>query len=95
VNEQLILQWLPGILIVAVVAFPAFFFMKRNVVIRLVVACVSIVAVLLLFGAVMGHQFTFTRREDLPPLFIGVGLGWLLSAGARALRAELSRRQSL
>jgi len=93
-NEQLIPQWLPGILVVAVVAFPAFFFMKRNVVIRLVGACVSVIAVLLLFSVVIGHQFTFTRPQDLPLLILGVGLGWLLSTIGRALHAASSRRKS-
>lgn len=93
-NEHVVLQWLPGILIVAAIAFPCLFFIKRNFVLRLVAACVVVVIFLFVFGLFSGHQFSFTRREDLPPLLLGLALACLLSFGGRALRASLLRRHA-
>ena len=91
-SAETISQWLPGIAFVAIVAFLALFFPKRPIVVRLLIACVAVVAALFLFGAVIGHQFTFWRAEDLPPLVIGFALALLASETTRALLA--SRRKS-
>lgn len=91
-NVQAILQWLPGIVFVAVVAFIALFFPKRSLVVRLLIACLAVVAALFLFGLFVGHQFAFWRPEDLPPLVIGFVIALLASETTRALLA--SRRRS-
>lgn len=93
-DVQLFLQWLPGILMVAVPSFPAFFFIERGFLIRLAVACISSGCFLFLFAAVIGHQFSFTRREDVPVLALGLTLAWFLSASTRALRSTLSQRHT-
>jgi hypothetical protein len=93
-NAQIALQWMPGIGIVAVIAFFPLFFMKQHLALRIAAACFAVTALLFLFGLVLGHQFSFTRPEDLPPLFLGFLLGWLLAEVGRALRAAVARRRS-
>jgi len=79
---------------VAVIAFFPLYFMKHHLVFRIAAACLGVSAFLLLFGLVLGHQFSFTRPEDLPPLFLGFVLGWLLAEGVRALREAIARGRS-
>ncbi len=93
-DVQLFLQWLPGILMVAVPSFPAFFFLKRGLLIRFAVASISAGCFLFLFGAIIGHQFSFTRPEDMPVLALGFVFAWLLSASTRTLRSIISRRHT-
>jgi hypothetical protein len=71
-DAQIVLQWLPGVLVVAVVAFPSFFFIKRHAAIQLLAGVVSVAAVLFLFGVFLGHEFTFWRLEDMPPWVLGL-----------------------
>lgn len=91
-STQLALQWLPGIVIVAVISFFPLFFIRQHFAIRIVAASLAVAAFLLLFGMVLGHQFSFTRPEDVPPLLIGLALGCLLAALGRALRSAVARR---
>ena len=93
-NSQLVLQWLPGIGIVAVIAFFPLFFIKQRLFFRAAAACLVVTASLFLFGLVLGHQFSFTRPEDLPPLFLGLMLGWISAEVVRALRAAIARGRS-
>jgi hypothetical protein len=79
---------LPGVIVVAVLAFPLFFFPSWHFGWRLLGACIAVVAGLSLFGQFMGHQFEFLRREDLPILVVGLGVAFALSAVGRLLRAK-------
>jgi uncharacterized membrane protein YfcA len=92
-NTQIALQWLPGIVIVAFVAFFPLFFIRQNFAIRLFAACIAVAAFLFMFGLVLGHQFSFTRSEDVPPLLMGLALGCLLAVGARSLRIKVAGRR--
>ncbi|HET7366229.1 MAG TPA: hypothetical protein VFJ70_21845, partial [Burkholderiales bacterium] len=71
-DAQIVLQWLPGVLLVAVVAFPSFFLIRRHLLIQLLAACVCVAAVLFTFGMLLGHEFKFWRTEDLPPWVLGL-----------------------
>ncbi len=82
-NIQLALQWSPGIGVIAVIAFFPMFFMKQHLFFRIAAAFLAVTALLFIFGLVLGHQFSFTRPEDLPPLILGFVLGWLLAMRAR------------
>lgn len=83
-NIQIVVQWLPGVVIVAIGAFPAFFFVRQGFVIRLVLATICVLALLSVFGALIGHEFHFLRYEDMPPLVLGLAVGWLLASACRA-----------
>lgn len=87
-------QWLPGIAFVAVLMFPAHFFMRQSFIIRLFVAIVSTFAGLSLFGLMLGHEFHFTQLDDLPPLAMGLVVGILLGEGARLVRRGVARARA-
>jgi hypothetical protein len=90
-QEQLV-QWLPGIAVVAVAAFPGLFLLRKSLLVRLVAASATVIATLFLFGLMLGHQFHFARAEDIPVLLLGMLVAWLAAVCARALRAVLSHR---
>jgi hypothetical protein len=89
-NPQILLQWLPNLVVVMVVAFPAFFLMHRNVVYRLAAGTISALAFLVLLGAALEPPFSFARLQDIPPLVLGLGLAWILATIGRVLRTQLS-----
>jgi predicted RND superfamily exporter protein len=75
----------PGIIMVAVLAFPMLFFPSWHFAFRLFAACVSVLVGLGAFALFIGHQFEFLRSEDRPILMLGVGLACLIAAAARAI----------
>jgi hypothetical protein len=82
-------QWLPNILIVVVVAFPAFFLIRRGAASRLLAGTVCAGGFLLLFGASMEPPISVLRADDLPVLLLGLVIAWVLAQTARALRTQL------
>jgi hypothetical protein len=89
-SPQVIWQWLPNLLAVVVVAFPAFFLIHHNDGYRLVVGAISAVAFLFFFGVALDPPFSFTRLEDFPPLILGLAVAWILAVFGRTLRTQLS-----
>jgi hypothetical protein len=84
---------LPGVLFVAILAFPAFCFIRKGFFLRLLVACGVPVTFVLWLSFGMGHQFTFLSIEAIPVLVIGLGLAWFISVFCRvALKTWQSRR---
>jgi hypothetical protein len=84
-TADLVQDWitaLPGILLVAVLALPALYFPRWNLVYRLALACVSVLLFSLLLG-LMTHEFHFTRPEDLLIEGVGIGLSGSISELAR------------
>jgi hypothetical protein len=79
---------LPGVIVVAVLSFPLFFFPSWHFGWRLLGACIAVVAGLSLFGQFIGHQFDFLRKQDLPILIVGFGGAFVLSAVGRLLRGK-------
>ena len=47
---------IPGVLVVAVLAFPMLFFPRWHVLLRLLGSCITVVAGLGMFGAILGHE---------------------------------------
>jgi hypothetical protein len=90
-DEQTFRQMLPGVLFVAMAAFPALCFMKRSFGVRLVVAAMCVFGFLSLFGLILGHQFTFWNRESIPLLVIGFALAWLAAFGVRYFHAAFTK----
>jgi hypothetical protein len=89
-SPQVLSQWLPNLIVVVLVAFPAFFLIRRSLVRRLTSGVISAVAFLHFFGEALDPPFSFTRVECFPPLLLGLALAWLLASGGRALRKQLS-----
>lgn len=87
---QVLWHWLPNLSVVVLVAFPAFFLIRRNAVYRLAAGAISACAFLLLFGVALEPPFSFTRLQDFPPLVLGLGLAWILAMIGRVLRTQLS-----
>ena len=88
-NPQVLWQWLPNLFVVVLVAFPAFFLLRRNVIYRLVAGAISALAFLFFFGQVLDPPFSFTQLQDFPPLVLGLLLAWLLAMVGRVLRTQL------
>jgi hypothetical protein len=89
-NSQSLWQlWLPNVLIVVVVAFPAFFLTRRSAASRLAAGTVCAGGFLLLFGASMEPPISVLRADDLPVLLLGLAIAWVLAQTARALRTQL------
>jgi hypothetical protein len=87
---QVLWHWLPNLLVVALVAFPAFFLIRRGFVRRLAAGAISALAFLFFFGSALEPPFSFTRLQDFPPLVLGLGLAWILAMIGRVLRTQLS-----
>jgi len=89
-NSQSLWQlWLPNVLIVVVVAFPAFFLPRRGAASRLAAGTVCAGGFVLLFGPSMEPPISVLRADDLPVLLLGLAIAWVLAQTARAMRAQL------
>ena len=88
-SQSLWQQWLPNVLVVVVVAFPAFFLIHRGAASRLLAGTVCAGGFLLLFGASMEPPISVLRADDLPVLLLGLAIAWVLAQVARALRTQL------
>lgn len=91
-NSASVVAWfwtaLPGVIMVAVLAFPVLFFPSGRFLFRLIGSFFIVMIGLSLFGMFIGHQFEFLRWQDMPVLGMGMALAIALSAGGRALRRK-------
>lgn len=81
----------PGVVAVAILGFPAFFFLECSIAFRLVAACGTVACALFLFRLLIGHEFVFWRLEDIPVWVVGLTLAWL---SAKWLARRRSKRVS-
>jgi hypothetical protein len=85
---EAILTAAPGVVFVAILAFPLLFFPSWNFAFRLFAACCSVLVGLGAFALLIGHQFEFLRPQDRPILAVGLGIACLIAGGARAIRRK-------
>lgn len=73
-NAEVLLRAIPGALLVALFALPAFLLIRGSFLVALNVAIVVVFAGLSALNLSIGHGFAFWRPEDVPVLVGGIAV---------------------
>ena len=76
---------IPTIIAATVVAFPVIFFLKLNIVIRLLLGYLSVIAFMYAFGFFMAHEFDFWNVGEVLGQITCVILAWGSASGLRTV----------